>query len=209
MLVTGAGGFAMQLLDTLADLNLENEVVFFDDMPESEERLIYEKFVVINSIDKAIEHLKKDNRFVLGTGNPIVRKMFFDKFSSLGATPTSIISPSAYIGKFKVQLGLGVTILRNVTIESGAIIGNGSLINLNATITHGCRIGEFCEICPGVNIAGNVEVGDMCFLGTGSIILPNLSVGQSCTIAAGAVLINDFSDKNIIAGIPAISKQKL
>ncbi len=209
MLVTGAGGFAMQLLDTLVDLNLENEVVFFDDIPGSEERLIYEKFVVINSIDKAIEHLKNDNRFILGTGNPIVRKMFFDKFTAHGATPTSIISPSAYIGKFNVQIDLGVTILRNVIIESGVTIGNGSLINLNATVTHGCCIGEFCEICPGVKIAGNVVIGDMCFLGTGSIILPNLSVGQSCTIAAGAVLINDFSDKNIIAGIPAISKQKL
>jgi sugar O-acyltransferase (sialic acid O-acetyltransferase NeuD family) len=209
MLIIGAGGFAMQLFDTLVELNMEDEIVFFDDTIQSPSRFIYEKFPVINSTLLATEHLKKDNRFILGTGNPGIRKMFFEKFTNLGGVPTTIISPSASIGKYKVNIGRGVTILRNTIIESNVSIGDGCLVNLNVIITHGCKIGNFCEVSPGVNILGDVLTEELCFFGAGSIILPKIILGKNCIVAAGAVVTKNFTQGFMIAGVPAIIKKTL
>jgi sugar O-acyltransferase (sialic acid O-acetyltransferase NeuD family) len=207
MLMTGAGGFALQLFDTLTELNLENEIVFFDESSGNANRLIYDRFRVISSLDAALEHLKNDSRFILGTGNPVTRKMFYEKFTAVGAVAATIISPSAFIGKYHVTIGEGATILRNVTIESNVTIGIGCLINLGATVTHGCVLGDFCEVCPAVNLSGNVQIGEGSFLGTGAVFLPKITVGKDCVIAAGAVVTKDIADGSMAAGVPAIVKK--
>ena len=209
MLVLGAGGFAMQLLDTLAELNMENNLVFFDDTMGSECRYIHGKFPVINSMDLAIDHFEGDKRFLLGTGNPSVRKMLLDKFNGIGGNVLQIISPSLVSGKYNVNIGYGVSILHGVVIESGVSIGDGCLINLNCTITHGSILGNFCEIGPGAMIAGNAQIGEYSTLGAGAIILPNVKVGKHVTVAAGAVVTKDMPDNVMVAGIPAIIKKSL
>jgi sugar O-acyltransferase (sialic acid O-acetyltransferase NeuD family) len=206
MLIAGAGGFALQLFDTLADLKIIDEIIFFDDTPGSRNNTFYDKFPVIHSMDQVSEHFKKDNRFLLGTGNPATRRMFFEKFSSFGGDPTTVISPFASVGKFNVHIGKGATILRNAIIESNVTIGEGCLINLNATITHGTKLGDFCELCPGVNISGEVLVGELCFLGTGCIILPKIKLDKNCKIAAGAVVTKNVAEGVTVAGIPASKK---
>jgi len=207
MLVLGAGGLAMQLLDTLVELNLEENLVFFDDTKGSECRYLYDKFPVINSIDLANTHFKRDNRFILGTGNPKLRNMFYEKFTKNGGEPISIISPSVTVSDFNVKIGIGVTILRGCVIESGVSLGNGCLINLNCTICHGSTLGDYCEMGPGGMITGNVKIGENTTIGSGAIILPNSVIGKNVIVASGALVRHDFPDNVMVAGVPAIIKK--
>jgi|GEM_PF-2687330 len=47
-------------------------------------------YTVIKNWENAQEILKNDTRFILGTGSPEVRKMFYDRFSKLAGKHISV-----------------------------------------------------------------------------------------------------------------------
>jgi sugar O-acyltransferase (sialic acid O-acetyltransferase NeuD family) len=203
MVIIGAGGFAIQLVDTLLETHQNKELIFFDNLNKDKSILFLDRFKIINTELEVRDLFNFDSKFVLGIGNPKKRELMSKSFTSLGGSLTSIISTKSYIGNFNVKIGNGVTILRSVIIDSNVTLGDGVLINHGAIITHDVRIGNFTEISPGVKVLGNVQIGHGCFLGTNSTILPKVIIGNNVKIGAGAVVINDVPDDVTLVGVPA------
>lgn len=198
MLVVGAGGFAIQLSGVLDELGLLGNCVFFDDTQKQPRRFL-DKFEIINSKEGAIEYLKqKGARFILGLGNPQLRREFYEFFTSFGATSLQILSKNATYGNYDLMIGEGTTVLAGCVIESTVRIGKGVLVNLNSVITHESTIANFCEIGPGVTICGKVEIGQETFLGAGAIVLPGVKIGKNVKIGAGVVVKKDVEDGQIV-----------
>lgn len=204
MLVIGAKGLAKEVLEVLIRDYSENDIVFYDDVSDDLPEFIFGKFNIITSLDLAKEYFEKvDSRFVLGIGNPELRKLLTKKMISIGGKITSIISSSAYIGSFDNIIEEGVSIMARVVITNSIIIRVGTLINQLASIGHDVEIGKFVEICPNVSISGNCIIGDNVFIGTGAIILPKVKIGNNVKIGAGAVVNKDLPDNCTAVGIPA------
>ncbi len=203
MIVAGAGGHAKEIAGIFNDLNQIERVFFFDDKTLNGDEFIFNRFEIIKTDERVKAEFQNDARFVLGVGNPNVRRALAEKLSALGGILTSVISPFSRIGSFSVTLGEGLNIMTGAVITQQVIIGKGCLINCNAIIHHDCRIGDFCELSPGCILLGKVTVGDFSIIGAGAVVLPGVKIGNNAIIGAGAVVTKNVEENATVVGVPA------
>lgn len=204
MLIVGAKGFAKEVLEVLLQMNEIENIYFYDDVNDDIKGKLYNKFTILKTKNEVIEVFKNiDNRFSIGIGNPVLRKILYEKFKKLGGIYTSVISPYSNIGHFGNQINEGVNIMTGTIITNDISIGKGSLINLNCTIGHDTIIGDFVEMSPGTHISGNCHIGNKCVFGTNSTVLPGVKIGNNSIIGAGAVVTKDLPHNCLAIGIPA------
>ena len=206
MIVIGAKGFAKELLEDLISDKYkynENNLFFFDDVSDNLPNKLYDKFRIINSLDKVKEVFNTlSDEFSLGIGTPRFRKELSDKFIKSGGKLISVISENSKVGSFDVEIANGVTIMAGTVITSSIKIGKGSLLNLSCTVGHDCMLGEFVELSPNVSISGHCKIGDLTSIGTGAIVIPKVTIGKNCVIGAGTVVTKDVPDNCVVVGVP-------
>jgi sugar O-acyltransferase (sialic acid O-acetyltransferase NeuD family) len=204
MLIIGARGFAIEVLEVLYQLDELEQLAFYDDVNSDMPEKLFNRFPVLKNMEKATQYFKKvDNRFAIGIGNSILRKRMYEKFAAIGGVPASIISPKATIGHFNSIIKEGCNIMTGAVITNEVLIEKGCLINLNCTIGHNSIIGDFVEISPGVNISGNCMIGSYSNIGTNATLLPEISIGSNVIVGAGAVVTKNVPDNCLIMGVPA------
>ena len=210
MLIIGARGFAKEILEILHQNGETENLCFYDDVNDNNPEKLFDIFPIINNIEAAEYHFSKfSKKFIIGIGNPKYRELMYNKFTSIGGEPYTIISKNSEIGSFENNIGNGVIITSGVIITNSINVGNGSMINLSSTIGHDTTIGEFVEICPNVSISGNCKIENNVFIGTGATVLPNVTIGKNSIIAAGSVVTKNIPENVMAAGVPAVVKKEL
>ena len=210
MLIIGAKGFAKELLEIFHQKNQTENLCFYDDVNTDAPDFLFEKFKVLKTENEAKEYFEKVSpEFIIGIGNPRLRKFLYEKFTKLGGNATTIISENAEVGSFGNIIENGVIITSGNIITNDIKIKRGTMVNLSCTIGHDTTIGEFVEICPNVSISGRCTIGNLVFIGTGATILPDITIGNNSVVAAGSVVTKDVPDNVLVAGIPAIIKKEL
>jgi len=185
MVIIGSKGHATEVLSIILDKQEKREIVFFDDHDPDAPALMYEKYKVIKSNDQLKEYFSIDPDFVLGVGNPELRKRLANDIQNLGGKLVSAISSTAVFGHHNLSLGVGLNVMHNAFISDNTAVGEGTLINAASHVHHDCQIGQYCEIGPGAKILGSSEVGDMCQIGCNAVILPEIKVGNNVKVGAG------------------------
>ena len=209
MLIIGAKGFAKEVLEILHQNGQTENLCFYDDVNDDLPGKLFGQFPILRTIGEAKTYFSQtSNQFVLGIGNPFLRKKLCDKFESIGGELSTVISKNAEIGSFDNNVGNGVIVTSGVIITNSITIKKGALINLNCTIGHDTIIGEYVEICPNVNISGHCTIDDGVFIGTSATILPKVHIGKNSVVAAGAVVTKDVPSNVMVAGIPAVVKKE-
>ncbi|MCX8051970.1 MAG: acetyltransferase [Chlorobi bacterium] len=203
VIIAGSGGFAKEVYSELKRDFPDRVVYFFDDVRRSSSEKQLDA-IVLTSIDQVkamgIQH------FLLGTGNPQLRRRIWAQLSDAGLIGVSYVSREAKVGQYEVFVEPGCTIMAGSIFTVCIKISRGSLINLNCTVGHDSQIGEFCEICPGVHISGGCTIGNDVFIGTGAVILPGITIGDGAKVGAGAVVTKDVPAGKTAVGIPAVWK---
>lgn len=204
MLIAGAKGHAKEILQLFSQKNELDDLVFFDDISTDLNRLIYEKFKIIKSLDVAKFHFKNHNKnFVLGLGNPKYRKDVALKLIKEGGVLNSIISNTALIGSYNITLNNGINIMNNVMISNDVLVGEGALINAYVSIHHDVEVGDYCEISPFAVILGKAKIGNNTTIGANATVLPNVKIGSNVIVGVGAVVTADLPDNCTAVGVPA------
>lgn len=209
MLIVGAKGFAKEVLEIFVQKNETEDLSFFDDVTQAGPDLLYEKFAIIKNDEVVTKLFVKDKRYTLGLGQPKLRKRLADRFDSLGGEFTTVISRTAEIGSYGINIEEGCIIMSGVRISNDVTIGRGSMIYYNSVITHDVKMGKFCEISPSVNILGRALIGDFVSIGAGSVIFPDVVIGDNSIIAAGSVVRENVPANVMVAGVPAVVKKIL
>jgi sugar O-acyltransferase (sialic acid O-acetyltransferase NeuD family) len=205
MLVVGARGMAIELLEILStERNLSNEsIVLYDDVNKPK-GLFFDRFKVLTTPEMAEAHFQnEDKNFVLGLGNPVLRRQMAEKFISLGGKLNTLISDKALVGSFNTIIEEGCLLMQGVIITNNVQLDKGVLVNLNSTISHDCQIGAFTEIACNVSIPGRCRIGKGVFIGSNATLNPDISIGDYAVIGAGAVVINDVPPSTKVVGNPA------
>lgn len=203
MLIIGARGFAKELLEELKTNGFTDRLVFFDDQNTYSSSTLFEKYPIIDTVEKAMKYLSTvDNRFVLGLGNPIYRQDMDNFFTKNGGQLTTVISNKANVGSFDVRIDAGCTIMSGSQISNSVKIGRGSLIYYNSIVTHDCKLGAFTELSPGAIVLGRTTIGDHVQIGANATILHDLNIGDNVIIGAGAVVLKDIPSNTTVVGNP-------
>lgn len=203
MVILGARGHALEIMDVLLYNNDQKNFCFFDDVSPVIPEKISALAPVIRSQEELVDYLQNNPDFALGTGNPFIRKKLAGLGIALGGRLVSVISKSAYVSSLHAGLGSGLNIMHRAVIHPDVSIGEGTLINSGAIVHHESRIGVYSEICPGAVITGNVHIGDYTMIGSGAVILPGIKIGNNVKVGAGAVVLHNIDDGTTVAGNPA------
>lgn len=202
MVIAGAGGHALEVLDLLIQNGCAKEEIYFFDDTFNEKYKLFDYFPILKDLDSLKIVFKNDPKFCLGTGSPRIRKLLYNKMISCGGYHQSLVSKHALISSYILDLD-GVDIFPYAFISAKVSIGTGTLVNTRANVHHEVKIGEFCEISPSSNILGKVNIGSYTSVGSNSTILPDLNIGKNIVIGAGAVVTKNFDKNLVIAGVPA------
>ncbi|REG91511.1 acetyltransferase [Algoriphagus antarcticus] len=198
MIVAGAGGHAIEILDILTENGEAEDLYFFDN--QNENKIFLNSFHILNTYKEAKEHFQKDPRFVLGIGKPEARQILYTEFQQAGGILQAIRGSNAKISQ---RSQISTADIFNFCYIGGEVqIGTGSLINTGAQIHHEVQIGDFSVINPGAILLGACQIGDFCSIGAHATILPRIRIGNRVTIGAGAVIIRDVEDGQTVMGVP-------
>ena len=136
-----------------------------------------------------------------GIGSNSIRAKLFEKVQNNGFQivslihPSSIISPSATIGK-------GTVIMPNVVVNAKATIGDGVILNSSCVVEHECMIDDFVHISPKVALAGDVKVGKFTHIGIGSNVIQGIIIGNNTVIGAGSTVVKNIGNFKKAYGNP-------
>lgn len=197
MLIAGAGGHAIELLDILLSMQQIDNLAFYDDLTDI--RSLH-GFPVIKTEAEAKGYLESHPKFLLGVGKPQVRKMFYEKFLAWGGEHRSIKGRGIAFSHFTISNEADIFNL--CFIGAHTQIGKGSLINTGAQVHHDVIIGDFAEINPGAVLLGACQVGENTSIGANATILPKVSVGNNVIVGAGSVVTEHIPDGVTVVGVP-------
>lgn len=97
------------------------------------------------------------------------------------------------------------------SINIGAVIGEGTMIDMNVVLGGRATVGKNCHIGAGAVLAGVIEppsakpviVEDQAVVGANAVILEGVTVGEGAVVAAGAIVTEDVPAHTVVAGTPA------
>jgi len=195
VIVLGAGGHAMVVVDILRQLEVQILAIVSKDNPKK--CSVFEGLAFLSDDSAIFDYSPKDVYLVNGIGSLPGSKIRADLFRLYKEanynfmsviSPHSIISPSAKIEE-------GVHIFANTVINAGVTIGANTIINTGCIVEHECNIGDNNHIAPGVSISGAVITNEYVHIGVGANIIQGVEVGENSTIGAGATLTKSL-EKN-------------
>lgn len=196
MIIAGAGGHALEVLDILGRTIASNLVAYGEKIsPHWPDDL-----QALDCWDEIKKLLQVDPSFVLGVGSPEYRQCLHEKFTNQGGVfkvlsgKHAVISPTATSQQ--------ADILTNAFVGAEVKLGLGVLINVGAQVHHEVRVGDFSVVNPGAVLLGGCEVGSGCFIGSQATILPGVRVGDGVVVGAGAVIIRDVPTGATVVGVP-------
>lgn len=205
--MVGASGFGREALDVLEAMQREYapiEIVgVVDDSPSgiNLRRLQDRGMRYLGTIDNWLARGNSDTQFVLGIGNPQVRRRLIARMDALDRKAFAAVHPSAQIGS-RVLFGVGVVVCAGVVISTNARVGRHVHVNPNATIGHDCALGDFVSVNPAAVISGEVHIGADTLVGASATILQGLTVGDGVVIGAGAVVTKNVPNGVTVKGVP-------
>ena len=120
------------------------------------------------------------------------------------------IEPGAII-RDQVKIGDNAVIMMCASINIGAVIGEGTMIDMNVVLGGRATVGKNCHIGAGSVLAGVIEppsakpviVEDDVVVGANAVVLEGVTVGKGAVVAAGAIVIEDVPPYTVVAGTPA------
>lgn len=190
MIIVGAGSAGKETSGILMQSSSE-EIVFFDENVLSE-LLIWDKFLVINSLEELKKIVAKAPSFCVAIGNPRKREKMYNLMLKIGGIPKNILANNTSFLSNPIKNG---SIFQSgVCISYEVSIGKSCLLHANSVIGHKTIIGDFVNISPLCSIIGPCTIGNNTYIGASTTILPNLKIGNNVYVPAGSLVNRNLKD---------------
>ncbi len=200
--IYGAGGLGLQIFEMVDRWYPDrwDSILFINDLiettGEAEDRPVmpYERFRGI--------YPPKDAEIVIGSGEPELRRVFYERVRKDGYQLATVIHPEAEISPTAI-LGNGVIALRGCVINHHARIGDNTCCMIYSVVGHDSDIAAHCQISTFVSIGGHCRMKECTFLGLHASVKDRLTIGRYAIIGQGSHVIQDVPDEVVMMGNPA------
>lgn len=174
LLLVGAGGFGRVVMEHV--IEQQYDVAFVDDGYEVGTEVCGIK--IVGHIEDLPTLIRDYKKLVVSIGNNKFRESVYKKAEEIGYDFPNIICKSVYISPF-AKVGKGCVFLNNVSIQNGAKVGNGVLLNPGVEIHHDGIVDDYTLIYS------NSVVRTMAHIGK------RVKIGSTCTISNETVIEED------------------
>lgn len=203
LLLIGGGGHCKSVLDSILPSNEYTGIGIIDKNESSSGSVLG---IPIIGCDDDLSKLYHDGYHyayvtVGSTGEQSLRIKLYKMLETIGFEIPNIIDLTAIVSSH-VKMERGIFIGKNVVVNAGTSIMDGSIINTASTIEHDCIISQFCHIAPKSLLCGEVEVGDNTHIGAGSVIKQQIKIGSNSIIGMGSVVLKDIKSNVVAYGNP-------
>ena len=203
MILYGAGGIAIVVLDILRTLGTTVDYCIDDD--DGLKDLEGVTILPSSSLDNLRALNRGDHDMIVCIGNCDRRAELTKQYDGRFGVATH---PSTTIAS-SVSIGEGSMIFHGSVIQARAKLGRHVIVNTAASIDHDCRIGDFVHIGPHCTLCGLVNVEDGVDIGAAATTIPGVTIGKGSIIGAGAVVLKDIPPYSVAVGVPArVIKQR-
>lgn len=206
--IFGASGFGREVMPLAKQMFPNEQLVFVDDNPPSEELngyriMTFDQFVAANFSEKSISIAIADSK---------IRAALTDRFKKENIEIISIKENNILIMD-DVEIGEGAIICPFSTITSNVRIGKSFHSNIYSYVAHDCIVGDYVTFAPRVHCNGNVHIEDFAYIGTGAIIKQGtpgkpVVIGKGAVVGMGAVVTKSVSAGDVVVGNPAKPLEK-
>ena len=209
IVLIGASGLGREFADVILSINeqLSDQESWelcgvYDDSPSEVnlERLKNRSLAYLGPIPTATPPTA--TYFVVGIGDPGIRRRIAVRLTDLGYRPATLIHPSVTVGS-ECSIGDGVVMRPGVRVGTNITIGNHVHLNTGVLIGHDAVLEDYVSINPGAILAGETTIGEGSLVGAGAVILQGRRIGEDSTVAASACVTRDVMQASTVKGIPA------
>ncbi|TFV52575.1 acetyltransferase [Blastococcus sp. TF02A-35] len=211
MVVIGAGGFGREVHDVIEAINdaraatgdPQLECVGFLADGHADVELVEERGVPFLGAVAGLTSLPADVRHVIAIGSGAARRRIDEWARAEGRETTTLVHPSAVLGRHRVALGPGSIVCASAVVTTNVRLGRHVHLNLAATVGHDAVLGDYVTVNPNVSVSGNAVLEDEVTMGTGSTVIEGRRVGARTTVGAGAAVVRDLPAGVTAVGVPA------
>lgn len=145
-----------------------------------------------------------DDVFVIGMGDPTLRKNVYELLHAKGLEfltlrhPLADINPHARVGEANI-------FQRNSTVFCDAVLGNANYLNGAVNVSHDAMVGDYNFFGPFSLVLGNAQVGSGNSIAARCTILPKARIGNGNILAPGSVVYKGCKNGCRLAGNPALT----
>lgn len=200
--IYGAGGLGQEICD-MADLHFAgrwDQVFFINDLIEGETDTEGHVTMPYNMFRE--RYTPEQTVFVIATGEPYYRKVFFERIRIDGYKVTTLIHPEAEISRSAV-IGEGVIIGRGCVVNHHVHLRENTCMMVYCVIGHDTEIMDHCQLSSFVSTGGHCRIGSCTFVGQNAVIREHTQIGGFSIVGECANVIRDVSDEEVVAGNPA------
>ncbi len=140
--------------------------------------------------------------FAIVSGAAASRKRLFLACLQAGLKPVVLTHPTATLLN-EVRVGRGCVIGARALIGVGTVLEDNCLVGLGSLLDRDCRVGQHATVGAGVNLGAETHLDECGFVGDGVVILAGRRIGRGAIVVSGSVVTQDIAPDSIAAGVPA------
>ncbi len=202
--IVGAGGFGREVYGWAREHpdcgKLWDTAGFLDDNPRALDGYEGIPHSVVAPISEYIP--EKDDLFLIGIGNPGVKKKAAEMLKAKGAVFHTLVHPLARVGR-NVRLGAGCILGPYVVMTCDIQVGESCAFYFFCALGHDVCVGDYCQLSASCDLTGGVTLGDGVFMGTHATVIPGVSIGDNAYIGVRSVVLKDVAAGKKVYGFPA------
>ena len=207
LVILGASGNALDILDIVAALNAAGEgwqvAGVLDDGPGGD----FAGVPVLGPLAAAaaLDGTPKGARFVLAIGSDrshAIREAILARAGLADAAFATLVHPAAGVSA-RADLAPGCCVGFGASIAGRCRLGAHAWVGPAAVIGHDSVLEPFAMMAPRATVSGGVRVGRGAYVGSGAVVRQGIAIGAGALVGLGAVVVKDVPPGAVVAGNPA------
>ncbi|MET9088795.1 acetyltransferase [Streptomyces sp. NPDC004237] len=202
LVIVGAGGFARETAQAVADAGEFKLLGHLDDNPALHGTDV-DGVPVLGGCD--LVHELTGARVVICVGNPrdyAARARLVRRLALPADRYATVIHPTASVSATS-EVGPGTVLLAHCALTAAVRVGAHVAVMPQVVLTHDDVVEDFATLTSGVRLGGGVRLERGAYVGSGALVREGTTVGAWSLVGMGSAVLGDIPPGEVWVGSPA------